>query len=84
MNVIVGEGLSLRLPVAGDGPRWLEMLRDVDQLRFATPSVVPVPATVAELEPRIQMAAEQYAARQPGTLIVADASAPDRLLGLVA
>jgi RimJ/RimL family protein N-acetyltransferase len=82
-NVILGEGVSLRPPVAGDAPRWLELLHDADQLRFATPSVVPVPATVAELEPRIQAAAERYAAREPGTLVVADAAAPDHLLGLV-
>jgi RimJ/RimL family protein N-acetyltransferase len=82
-DAILGEGLSLRLPVAGDGPRWLELLHDPEQLRFATPSVVPVPATLADLEPRIEAAAERYAAREPGTLIVADATAPDHLLGLV-
>ena len=45
MNLILGEGLGLRLPEEYDAERWLELFRDPDQLRFGTPSFVPLPET---------------------------------------
>jgi RimJ/RimL family protein N-acetyltransferase len=83
MNVIAGEGLVLRLPRASDRERWLEELHDLDQLRYGTPSVIPVPATVDDLDERIAAAQRQYEAGEPNTFVVAPEDQVERFLGTV-
>ena len=51
--MILGEGLGLRVPEPADRERWLVPFHDEDQLRFGTPAVIPVPATVDDLDGRI-------------------------------
>jgi RimJ/RimL family protein N-acetyltransferase len=81
--MILGEGVGLRVPLAGDRRRWLELFRDPDQLRFGTPAVVPVPASFEELDERIATAGERFAERQPGTLVIVSVEEPERFLGTV-
>lgn len=83
-DVILGEGLVLRVPVRADRSRWLVMARDPDQLRFGSPAFVAVPETVEDLDVRIALAATAYASVTPGTLVMAGADEPDRLLGTIA
>src|SRR5690349_20247989 len=83
MNAITGEGLVLRLPRPTDRERWLEELHDLDQLRYGTPSVVAVPATVDDLDERIEAAQRQYEAGEPSTFVIAAEAEPERFLGTV-
>ncbi len=79
--MITGEGLALRLPVADDRQRWLELLHDPDNQRYATPVFVPLPETFEQLDERIIEAAERFQALEPGTFVIVDAENADRLLG---
>lgn len=81
MNLIVGEGVALRMPEPGDRERWLEMLHDLDQLRLGTPAVIPVPAHVDDIDERVAEARRKFAALQPTTFVVVDEEDPERFLG---
>ncbi len=59
MNLILGEGVGLRMPQPSDRERWLELFHDPEQLRFGTPSFVPIPAHVDDLDDRIAEATTQ-------------------------
>ncbi len=79
----IDEGLDvvLRTPVEGDAARWLEMLADPDYQRYGAPSFVPPTHDVGEALEKFAAAADAWAERRPGTLVIADAADPDRLLG---
>lgn len=81
MNLILGEGVGLRMPQPSDRERWLELYHDVEQLRFGTPSFVPIPAHVNDLDDRIAEATRKYAARQPTTFVVVSEDDPGTFLG---
>ena len=83
MNLILGEGVGLRMPEASDRERWLEIFHDLGQLRFGMPAFVPVPAHVDELDDRIAEAPRKYAAQQPTTFVVVGEDDPTRFLGTV-
>ena len=82
-EVITGEGLVLRVPVADDRPRWFELLHDPDNQRYGMPVFVPVPETFEELDERTAEAAVRFAAVEPGTLVIAAAEDPSHFLGSV-
>jgi RimJ/RimL family protein N-acetyltransferase len=82
--MIVGEGLILRVPVADDRERWLELLHDPDQRRFGTPSFVTVPSTIDELDARLIEARARFESREPGSLAVVEADDPAHFLGTIA
>ena len=82
--MIEGEGLLLRPPVSEDGERWLQSYSDPEELRFGVPAGFPVPSTLADLDERAETARAAWAARQPGSLVIAEADAPDVWLGIVA
>ena len=81
MDVIAGEGLVLRLPRPEDRERWLELFNDADQLRYGTPSVITIPATVDELDDRLSEAHRHYDAGEPNDFVIALEDEPERLLG---
>jgi len=81
--VIRGDGLSLRVPVAGDRERWLELLHDPEQLRYGMPAFVPVADSFEQLDARVTEATDRFEALQPGTLAVVAADDPDHFLGTV-
>ena len=81
MNLILGEGLGLRMPTASDRERWLELFHDVEQLRFGTPAFVAIPSQVDELDERIAEARRKYDAQQPTTFVVVDEDRPETFLG---
>jgi RimJ/RimL family protein N-acetyltransferase len=81
MDGILGEGLVLRLPLPGDRERWLELFHDLDQLRFGTPSVIPIPATVDDLDERVAAAHRHFEAGEPSNFVITPADEPDRFLG---
>jgi RimJ/RimL family protein N-acetyltransferase len=83
VNLIVGEGLGLRMPGPSDRERWLELFHDQDQLRFGMPAVIPVPAHMDDLDARIGEARRKFAAQQPSTFVVVGEDDPDRFLGTV-
>jgi RimJ/RimL family protein N-acetyltransferase len=83
LGEIHGEGLVLRLPRPTDRARWLELLHDLDQLRYGTPSVIPVPASVDDLDERVTAAARHLETGEPSTFVIATEDDPDRLLGTV-
>ena len=80
---IAAEGLVLRLPRPTDRERWLELFHDLDQLRYGTPSVIPIPATVDDLDERVAAAHRHFEGGEPTTFVIADEDAPDRFLGTV-
>lgn len=77
----IDEGLPVRLRPAreSDRTRWLETLRDPEQLRFGSPAFVPVPTVVGDLTERLERSRSAWVDRSPATLVVADAA--DRLVG---
>ena len=79
--MILGEGLGLRMPDESDRERWLELFHDREQLRFGMPSVVPVPASLEDLDHRVSEARRKYAAQEPTTFVVVAEEEPDRFLG---
>lgn len=81
MDTISGEGLVLRLPRPADRARWLELFHDLDQLRYGTPSVIPIPATVEDLDERVVAARRQLEAGEPSTFVIAAEDDQDRFLG---
>ena len=81
MDLIVGEGIALRMPESRDRERWLELFHDLDQLRFGTPAVIKVPAHVDDIDERIAEARRKFAALQPTTFVVVDENDPERFLG---
>lgn len=81
MEPIRGEGLVLRPPTPSDRERWLELFHDTEQLRFGTPSVIPIPATLEELDDRITAAQRHHEAGEPTTFVVASEDDPELLLG---
>jgi RimJ/RimL family protein N-acetyltransferase len=83
VNLIVGEGLGLRMPELSDRERWLELFHDLEQLRFGMPAVIPVPAHIDDIDERITEARRKFATQQPTTFVVVDESDPDRFLGTV-
>lgn len=83
MNLIHGEGLALRMPAPSDRERWLELFHDLDQLRFGSPAVIPVPAHVDEIDERVAEARRKFAAQQPTTFVVVSEDDTERFLGTV-
>ncbi len=83
MNLILGDGLALRMPAESDRERWLELLHDPEQLRFGMPSVIPVPETVEEIDERVAEARRKYAAREPTTFVIVVEHDPELFLGTV-
>ncbi len=83
MDLILGEGIGLRLPRPTDGERWLELFSDPEQLRFGIPAVVAVPATLEEIDDRVAEARQKYAAQQPTTFVVVGEEDPSTFLGTV-
>ena len=81
--MITGEGVVLRVPVPADRERWLELCQDRDNHRYGMPVFVQVPETFEELDERIVEAAEQFAAVEPGTLVIAADDDADHFLGTV-
>lgn len=82
--MISGERVRLRLPIRADRSRWLEVLRDEDQLRWGSPAFLPLPAVVEDLDARIDDAARHHAGLEPGTFVVVHADTPEHFLGVVA
>jgi RimJ/RimL family protein N-acetyltransferase len=83
VDLIVGEGVALRMPDPRDRERWLELLHDPEQLRFGMPAVVSVPAHVDDLDERVAEARRKFAARQPTTFVVVTEDEAERFLGTV-
>jgi RimJ/RimL family protein N-acetyltransferase len=83
MNLIVGEGLALRLPEESDAERWLELFRDPEDIRLGTPSVVTPPQTLEDIDGRVAEARRRYAAHEPTTFVVVAEDDPDTFLGTV-
>src|SRR3954453_21125750 len=83
MNLVVGEGLTLRLPEESDGERWLELFRDPDNQRFGVPSVVAIPQTLEDLDGRVAEARRNYTAHEATTFVIAAQDDPGRFLGTV-
>jgi RimJ/RimL family protein N-acetyltransferase len=81
MDLIVGDGLGLRLPEEYDAARWLELIRDPDQLRFGTPSFVQLPETPEDIAVRVAEARRKYAAHEPNTFVIVAEDDPQRFLG---
>ncbi len=81
--MITGEGVCLRPPVSADRDRWLELLHDPDQLRYGSPSFVSLAESVDQLTERVTQARAQFAALQPGSLVVVEAADPDLFLGTI-
>lgn len=82
-HLVTGEGLVLRPPAVGDLDRWFDLYRDPEELRFGTPSVVVLPTSVQQLEPRVEEGRRHFDDLVPGRLVVADAAAPDHFWGVV-
>lgn len=78
---IDGGGVLLRPAVAGDAPRWLELLHDPDYQRFASPSFVALPADADALAGRLAASATAWSEGAPGTLVVVTPDAPEVFLG---
>ena len=83
MNLILGDGLGLRMPAESDGERWLELVHDPEQLRFGAPSVIPVPETVEQIDERVAEARRKYAAHEPTTFVIVMEHNPELFLGTV-
>jgi RimJ/RimL family protein N-acetyltransferase len=83
MEPISGEGVVLRLPTTSDRERWLVLFHDADQLLFGTPSVIPIPATLEDLDERVAAARRHVEVGEPNTFVIASEDDPDRFLGTV-
>ena len=81
MDLILGEGLALRLSEESDRERWLELIHDPEQLRFGMPAVIPLPETVEDLDARIAKAHAAHAAHEPHDFVVVAEDDPGCLLG---
>ena len=81
MEPIRGEGIVLRLPTPLDRERWLELFHDADQLRFGSPSVVPIPATTDDLDERVAAAQRHFLAGEPANFVIASEEDPEVFLG---
>lgn len=79
----IDEGLDvvLRTPREPDTPRWLEMVDDADYRQYGAPSFVSVTTDAAGAAEKFARSVEDWAERRPGTLVIADAADPSRLLG---
>ena len=71
------------MPSASDRERWLELFHDAEQLRFGMPAVIPVPASVDDIDERVAEAQRKFAAQQPTTFVVVAEDDPERFLGTV-
>src|SRR3954447_22906484 len=81
MEPIRGEGLVLRLPTPSDRERWLVLFHDTDQLAFGTPSVIPIPATVEDLDERVGAARRHFEIGEPSNFVIAPEDDPEHFLG---
>ncbi len=82
-HAVTGEGLVLRPALLGDLDRWFDLYRDPDELRFGTPTVVVLPTTPRQLEPRVAESRLHFDDLVPGRLVVAGAADPEGFLGVV-
>lgn len=82
-HLVTGEGLVLRPAHPGDLDRWFALYQDPDELRFGTPTVVALPTSPQQLEPRVEESRLHFDDGVPGRLVVADESASEHFLGVV-